>query len=389
MAKNHYDTDNIKFEDVSSYSSSKEYKKKKKNRRGRTILKSILALFSVILIVAGGGMIYLSTGLLSGLNVVSINRDAIEQAIDSRATMDDSITNIALFGIDARDGSFSGLADSIIVISIDNKHGKIKMTSILRDSKVVVAGYGGSSKINATYSSVSYPNDGGPELAIRTINQNFLLNITDYVTINFTKLAEVVDAFGGTTVTLTDEEAYQTNKNLNSLMYEQIHDGLEQTITEEDFLPEDENGDVKGGTLTLTGNQAVAYARNRSDSDDNRADRQKKVLMGLFDRLANMSTSEYYSLADVVLPKCETSLDFSDIWSLAPILATDFEIEHLTIPGSSEAAYGADQGDGIGWVYEYDLEAAAEHIDRFIYEDDSQYWDEASGNGADVWEDEE
>lgn len=376
----------IKFEDVSSYSSSKEYRKKKKNRRGRTVLKSIFGLFCGLLIVAGSGLIYLSTGLLSEVSGSAITLTKDELLISPDATTDDKITNIAFFGVDARDGTFKGLSDSIMVLTVDNKHDKIKMTSILRDSRVQMAGYDGYNKINAAYSEFAYPKDGGPELAIKTLNSNFMLNIEDYVTVNFSYMADIVNAFGGTVVTMDDSEAFQTNKNINALMYELIHRGYERTIWEDDFLPEDENGVVRGGTLTLNGNQAVAYARNRSDSDGSRSDRQKKVLMGLFSQLENYGTSDYYSLAQEILPLCETSLDFKDIWGLAPIITKNFEIETLTIPGDMERADGKDFGDGLGWVWRYDIDSAAEHIDRFIYEEGSPYWDAASGNGADNWD---
>ena len=375
---------NMQFEDVSSYSSSKEYKKKKKNRRGRTVLKSILAIFSVILILGGSALIYASADLVPDINTKTITKDKNELMILENATTDDSITNIAMFGIDARDGSFDGLSDTIMILSVDNKHGKIKLTSILRDSKVTIAGYG-ENKINAAYSNIAYPQDGGPELAIKTLNYNFALNITDYVTINFGNMSTLVEAFGGSEVTMTDDEAYETNKNLNSLMYEQIHDGYERTIWESDFLPE-VDGYVSGGTFLLNGNQAVAYARNRSDSDANRSERQKRVLIGMLSRVGTLSTKDYYTMVQELMPLCETSLDFTTILGLLPILTKNFTIETLTIPGAEEVAVGGNQGDDIGWVFQYDLDAAAHHIDRFIYEEGSPYWDASSGNGADHWD---
>ena len=83
--------------------------------------------------------------------------------------MDDSVRNIALFGVDSRNGDFTGLSDVVMILTVDNKHGKIKMTSILRDSEVQIEGesynmgyLNYTDKINAAYQY------GGPELAIRT-----------------------------------------------------------------------------------------------------------------------------------------------------------------------------------------------------------------------------
>ena len=135
-------------------------------------------------------------------------------------------------------------------------------------------------KINAAYA------EGGPELAIRTLNQNFGLDITDYVTINFANMAAVVDAFGGTQITITTEEAEQINRNLWALN-EEVKDQMEAdqeagTYSEHSYPQikhEDFFQDPQGGTYVLNGNQAVAYGRIRYiDSDNERAKRQQKVL---------------------------------------------------------------------------------------------------------------
>ena len=120
--------------------------------------------------------------------------------------------------MDARDNEFTGQSDAIMILTVDNKHHKLKLTSVLRDSKVPIEGVTLSgqeinwdTKINAAYA------EGGPELAIRTLNQNFGLDITDYVTINFANMAAVRRCFWGTQITITTEEAEQINRNLWAL----------------------------------------------------------------------------------------------------------------------------------------------------------------------------
>lgn len=366
------------FEEISSYSYEVEKKKKPRRNALRIVLKSVAGLLCVLLILGGVGMMYVSTDLLSELSSISITKDKEKLGIRPDATTDDNITNVVLFGLDSRDGSFqNALSDAIIVLSIDNKHNKIKMTSILRDTPVPDIN-GERRKINEAYYY------GGPEMAIKTINENFGLNIEDFVTINFNKLAEVVDAFGGTRVTLDSEEVYYANRNMEALMYEQIHDGYERTIWESDYLPEDEYGNGIAGTYLLSGNQAVGYARIREDSDKGRADRQKKVLIGLIDQLMSMPASEYYGMAQQIFKKCQTSFDFGDVLPLLPILSGSFDVETLNIPSEEEAPLGDDFGDGLGWVWLYDLELAAQHIDRFIYEKESPYYSEELGTGADT-----
>ena len=137
--------------------------------------------------------------------------------------MDDSIKNIALFGLDQRSAysEDSTRSDVIMVLTVDNKHKKLKITSILRDSYVSIEGENSNGvhvdymdKINAAYA------EGGYELAIRTLNRNFGLNIMDYVTIDFTDTAAIVDAFGGVEIALTADEKREINRNLWDLSQE-------------------------------------------------------------------------------------------------------------------------------------------------------------------------
>ncbi len=66
-----------------------------------------------------------------------------------------------------------------MVVSIDNQHKKIKALSLLRDSYVSIDGYSSRDKLGHAYAY------GGPELAIKTINKNFNLNVRDFVTVDF------------------------------------------------------------------------------------------------------------------------------------------------------------------------------------------------------------
>lgn len=229
------------FEDLSSYSSSKEYNKRRKNRRGHTVLKCILGVFCALLIVFGSGLIYIATHLLDDLTTTNITKDPTALGIDPSVTMDDSIKNIALFGLDQRSAysDDSTRSDVIMVLTVDNKHKKLKITSILRDSYVSIEGENSNGvhvdymdKINAAYA------EGGYELAIRTLNRNFGLNIMDYVTIDFTDTAAIVDAFGGVEISLTAEEKWEINQNLWNLSQE-----TEGLIKDSDFLA-DANGQV-------------------------------------------------------------------------------------------------------------------------------------------------
>ena len=386
------------FEDVSSYSSSTEYKKRKKNRRGRAVLRGIAVFFCLVFILCGSGLVYVSTNLLANLTTTSIAKDNDSLGIDTEnIVMDSSIKNIALFGVDSRNGDFTGLSDVIMILSVDGVHGKLKLTSILRDSELSINGetlngdyVNYTAKINNAYRL------GGPELAIRTLNRNFGLDIREYVTVNFANMAAIVDAFGGVDMELTAEEVGAINDNLWALSQEvedqkerDMANGTyeEQTYSEiksTDYFP-DVNGEIniaygeyEGGTYHLNGNQAVAYGRIRYvDSDWGRVERQQKVFSALVGKVTELSWSDYPSLIQQMMPYCETNLDLTDVMGLAPILLTDFTISSISVPNADyETDLFSDYDSSGAYRMIYDATGAAQRISAFIYEESSPYWEQ-------------
>lgn len=390
------------FEDLSSYSSVSERPKQKKSHGKISAVKVAVIIVCALLLLVGGILIYIATDLLEGLTTATITKDPEKLGISPTAIMDDSVTNIALFGVDSRNNDFSGQSDVIMILTVDNKHRKLKMTSILRDTKVPIEGetltgeyMNWDTKINAAYAY------GGPELAIRTLNQNFGLGIENYVTINFANMAAIVDAFGGVDVELSAEEMRGINRNLWSLSQEvldQIDEDKEEGTYEEKEYPvilrEDyfrnadgsldiEGGAYAGGTYHLNGARAVAYGRIREVGNDYaRVERQQTIFRLLLDRLLNMGITDYPGLIREMMPYCETSLGLEDIVGLTPILTGGFSVESIRVP---DIAYETDLFDGMAedniYYLIYDVAPAAERISSFIFEESSPYW-EKFGNTA-------
>lgn len=352
------------FEDISSYSSPgrqradqmanrRNTRRAKRRGGGKRAVKILLVSF-LLLILAGG--VYVFGFMLSGLTMTHLTGDRDALGIDPDVFSDSSVKNIALFGLDAREDENVGRADAIMILSVDSRHHKLKLTSILRDSEVYIDGYG-YDKITHAYIY------GGPELTIRSLNQTFHLDIENYVTVNFMEMARIVDAFGGVRLTITEDERVEMNNNLYYLSVE----SNDADIQSSDYVN-------TAGEMLLNGKQAVAYARIRhlEGGDDMRASRQQIVLQALIQQLKGRSKLAYPSLVRKVVPMCETSLGYMDMMGLAPFVLTDFTMETLTIPGGEENAWG-DINDNGQWVYTYDTDAAAGHISRFIYEEASPY----------------
>ena len=253
---------------------------------------------------------------------------------------DTDVINVAVFGLDTRDeNSFKGRSDSIIIVSLNPKQKTVKLTSILRDSYVAIDGYK-NQKITHAYAF------GGAELAIKTLNKNFHLNIEDYATINFYKLAKAIDVLGGVDVTITESEMYQIND---------IGDDEGKVIEQVT-----EYGDVH-----LNGDQAAVFVRLRKfDSDIARSNRQKMVIEALLQKARQVKPSEYAKVVKAIMSLCETSLSFSEVMSLVPLINENVDIQTLTVPNEEEAIGGVYEG---AWVWRYDLNKASEKIFEFIY----------------------
>lgn len=134
-----------------------------------------------------------STSLIGGLTTQPLSKDLEKLGIPEDVELDDSVTNIALFGLDTRGDSFEGNSDIMMIVSVDNRHKMVKLISILRDTKVELEG--SPARHNAAYAY------GGPDLAVYTLNRTFALedyslNIQDYVSVNFGNAAKVIRSGG-------------------------------------------------------------------------------------------------------------------------------------------------------------------------------------------------
>lgn len=200
------------------------------------------------------------------------------------------ITNIALFGVDTRTGIHEAKhSDSIMVLTIDEKHKKLKLSSFMRDLYVSIDGH----KNNKLTSAYAY---GGPQLAIKTLNENFNLDIKDYVTANFSGLSDIIDAVGGVKIDVKEKELEQVNKYMREVA----------NLKGERATPV-----THGGYQLLNGNQAQAYARIRKvgNGDFERTERQKTVLLELFNRIKSKNVIAYPTIASKLLSCLETSMD--------------------------------------------------------------------------------
>lgn len=271
-----------------------------------------------------------------------------EKDLASGVQADENITNIALFGLDTREGDTKSHADCIMIVTIDNVHGKIKLISLMRDSLVAIDGHG-EDKINAAYFL------GGPALAIRTINENFGTDIQNYVAVNFEQMAEMIDILDGVDIDVQDYELEELNRVIEDY-------GIEQNKTFHSV--------EKSGLQTLNGVQALCYGRIRKGNtgdDWGRVERQSIVLQEMFRKIQQLSANKLLNLMQKLLPHVTTSLTPTDI---APLVVGALrngvpKLEHTRMPLDDEWEYSGASNEYI----RFNIDQIGDHIQKYIYDD--------------------
>ncbi len=319
--------------------------KKVKRKSGGCLKKILISLLSLLLFV----FIVYSVVAMLAISKVDIN-ESRERISPSHSVYDSShVTNILLIGNDSR-GDDPGRSDSMILLSINSSTKKINLISMMRDTYVEIPGYG-SDKLNAAYSY------GGPELLMDTIEENFYIDIDDYISVNFTSFAGIVDSVGGVEIEISDEEADAINVLLDSK--EGI--SLFGTPDESDYLD-------GAGKYQLNGKQALCYARLRKvgNADFERTERQRKVLTGMF---KNMGVSSVFSIIGDAFPDVSTNMSRFQMYWLSlrlPFVLGFYDVEQKRIP--ADDTFWDSEVDGQQ-VLEIDFDANLDIIENEIYGD--------------------
>lgn len=315
----------------------------KKSSKKSSLIKKILIPLFIVIFLAVSGFFYVYSTYLGKINTVKITENAEELKIQPVvADKSSDIINIALFGIDTRADDYDGSrADSIMIASLDLTHKKIKLTSIMRDTFVDIPGEK-YDKINHSYAY------GGPELTVKTINENFDMNIKEYMTVNFSALEKIVDAVGGVEIDVKDYEIGEINGSGSNA----------QVVTT--------------GVQTLDGLQALAYSRIRysGDGDFERTQRQRTVLQNVINKvLKNKSLPQALSLIEILSPFIQTSLDNGELIGLATTVfsAGITTMEDARLPVDGQAIGGL--WDEIYYLKPDTLSENVTYLHDFIYEE--------------------
>lgn len=279
---------------------------------------------------------------------ITINDEVVENLNEKEESTTLGYRNIALFGVDSREGELGKgtRSDSMIIASINQDTQEIKLISVFRDTYLNLSN-DTYNKCNAAYAK------GGPEQAISMLNANMDLNITDYVTVGFGGLIDAINALGGIEIDVTESEISHLN-NYQLCMAEEM--GVS-------YIPVE-----KSGKQLLNGMQATAYCRIRYTKGDDfrRAERQRDVLSAMMTKAKGASVSELTDMVNAVLPQVETSLGVNEILSVLGSVAGYDVVVSDGFP-FEEYRVGANVGSKGSCVIPNDLEENVIHLHELLY----------------------
>lgn len=395
------------FEDISSYSEgnadfymnpreetentdkrSEEPKKAKKEKNGNFFSRNrykntkiiALVLIIAILLTIGGFLIHLVVSTSGGdwgddgidfntgdddyiveddhnwQSMGDVNADSLNDFLYSWANnggekmYSKNVINVLLCGVDSETGdASSGRSDIMMLISINKVTKKITMTSFLRDSWTYMrvpredgSFYDYYFKMNAAY------NKGGPATLLETIENNFKIEIDEYIAVDFNSFPKLIDALGGVEVEVQEYEA----------LY------IRRTSKQKDFPI---------GKATLNGTQALIYSRIRkcdADSDISRTRRQRSVIKGLIDSAKSATKGQLLNAFKQVSGYLRTGYTQSEVFGLVAQAVAhnwmDFEMVELVLPNEDFVDRASTYVDGQStWVVDYAL--CAQKLQMALY----------------------
>ncbi|MEW2165178.1 LCP family protein [Streptomyces sp. NPDC007084] len=280
-------------------------RKTRSTRRKALLITAWTAAGVVVLGGTGAGYLYFK---LNG-NIKSVD---INQALgsDRPTKVDNGSENILVLGSDTRAGGNKKLgggaddgsarSDTAMIIHVYKGHKKAGVVSIPRDTLVdrpsctdtqgTAHAAASGVMFNSAYST------GGATCAVKTVESVTGIRMDHYVEVDFTGFQKLIDDLGGVSVTTT-KSIKDPDSHLN----------------------------LKAGTHTLDGKQALGLVRTRhgvgDGSDLGRIQLQQAFIKALVDQVKHLgvlsSPKKLYDLADTATKAVTTDSDIGSVTDLA------------------------------------------------------------------------
>lgn len=349
----------------------------KKNKKKKSKKSTVFFVFEIIILLLLLGGIFLYARVNAGLRNIGSGTSffsAINQKIKGTESSDPNLdtdnvvvnkeaavdkvmsgyTNILLIGVDARtpDEYTYSNSDTMIIASINNDNGEVRLLSVYRDTYL---------NTNPSEDKYTKANDaymqGSIAQCLSMMNTNLDLSMTDYVVVDFTALATLVDDIGGIEITLTEEEVVHVNNY--------CQETSSATGMSYDTLPEE------AGTYNLNGVQAVSYARIRYTRgyDMKRTQRQRLVIKKIVEKARTQGINAINSVINDVFPLCKTNLSNAMLIKMATQMIGYYQIVDTT--GFPFAFKSGSASINSECLVPITLEENVKELHQFLFDDDT------------------
>lgn len=347
---------------------TKTHNRSGKNNRGKKKRKRILKYIGVILLFImalfvfmigtrpGRSIIYKTASKFVYNNIQKGNdsedndneeEEFVHEKKSDNVVWEDYAYNFLVFGVEEFGGAKN--TDAMLIATLNKKDGKIKLTSLLRDSYVDIPGYK-ANKLNSAFAR------GGTDLLIETIEKNYNIQIDGYAYVNFESFENLIDMLGGVTIELGEEEAAYLRKT--------------------NYISKKKNRNVHAGVNKLNGNQVLGYVRVRkvktlggANYDYGRVVRQQRVLKAIFDSLmSSKNLLKIIPISKKALSYVTTDLSQKQIETLLEAVIenriTTLETFRIPVDGAFEAPK---KYNGIGYPIILDWDKNRVELYKFVF----------------------
>lgn len=304
------------------------------NKKWLLLLVPILSFFSMFLIAGGNREIDTDNESIEQKEKTVYELEEIkdnENVTISNSEMEESnIMNILVLGVD--EGGFdNSRSDVMMVASVDVENKDVKLTSFMRDTLTYIPTSNTYQKLNHSYM------EGGPEETKLAFNENFGLDIENYVVFDFDSVTTIVDFFGG----------YPTYVNAG----------------------EAKDMSISPGNHLLDGEETLMYMRVRYNSggDEGRNQRQRDVMFYILEEAKDLNTIQLLNFSSRIMPSIRTSynlMDIRELLDLYEIISEDMEMKEYSFPSDYR---GKILSDRLWYAIPQTFESNVETLHNNIY----------------------
>ena len=203
-------------------------------------------------------------------------------ALAEDSTGDDGWVTFFLMCNEGMTNEGNNVGNTIMLVAMNPDMGKINLMMFTWDTFVQYEGYDLPQLISTPY------RNNGPEGTMEVFNQNFDMDIKNYMSLNYLNLASLIDAFGGVTVDISRAERNALNGMVASKKWaleQMAGSGLLNQLAIE-LLASEYYLEDYGPETHLNGLQAVGFGWLQYDSVYNCCLREIAINSHLFNSIA-------------------------------------------------------------------------------------------------------